>query len=133
MQEARSALLTWFLVNVLDRDIGRLNITILFGFSPRLPFPDNYAAFKSVVDKARAIADSDQRTRPLKVSISCGAAVLPRHAARHIRPIDVGPRAGAEAGPMERLLAIASQPGVIMESSRKSTLSGVEELGAGIS
>jgi len=78
-------MLTWFLANVLDRDIGRLNITILFGFSPRLPFPDNYAAFKSVVDKARAIADSDQRTRPLKV-------------------------AGAEAGPMERLLAFASQP-----------------------
>jgi hypothetical protein len=113
VQTARSAMLTWYLANMLEpglRDIGRLNITILFGFSPRLPFPDDYAAFKSVVDKAHAIGNCDHETRPLKVSVTCGAAVLPQHAARHVRPIDVGLRAGVESGPLERMLAYACQP-----------------------
>ncbi len=112
VQTARSSLLTWYLANVLGagpRAIGRLNITILFGFSPRLPFPQTYAQFKSVVDTARAIADRDGGA-PLRVSISCGAAVLPQHAARHLRPIDVGPRTGVVAGPMERLVAYACRP-----------------------
>jgi hypothetical protein len=34
---------------------GRLNITILFGFSPRLRFPETYEEFKQVVDAARSL------------------------------------------------------------------------------
>jgi len=118
VQTARSSMLTWYLANVLEpglRSIGRLNITVLFGFSPRLPFPRDYSAFKAVIDKARAVAEAepsggDRRIPPLKVSVACGAAVLPQHAAQHVRPIDVGPLAGTNAGPVERLIAYACQP-----------------------
>ncbi|MDJ0821022.1 MAG: 3-keto-5-aminohexanoate cleavage protein [Paracoccaceae bacterium] len=115
VQEARSSFLTWYMANAMPeglRRVGRLNITLLFGFSERLRFPETYASFQRLVRKARAIANRAEAgdTRPLKVSVSVGAAVLPQHAAAHIRPLDVGAMAGKLMGPMERLAAYASQP-----------------------
>lgn len=115
VQEARSSFLTWYLANGLKknvRQIGRLNITLLFGFSPRLPFPETYTDFRRLVKKAKAIADPVEggNDTPLAISVSVGAAVLPQHAARHLRPVDVGPLAGTPLGPMDRIAVYASQP-----------------------
>ncbi|MEO0566520.1 MAG: 3-keto-5-aminohexanoate cleavage protein [Pseudomonadota bacterium] len=115
VQEARSAFLTWYLANHMPeglRRIGRLNITLLFGFSPRLPFPKSYAAFKRLVEKAKRIANPvwDEETRPLHVSVSVGCAVLPQHAKDHVLPVDVGPLRGVVLGPLERLAIYAAQP-----------------------
>ena len=111
VQAAPSHFLTWFATHVLSPSVaqcGRLNITVLFGFSPKLPFPENYADFRRTVGQALRVAEG--ANPPLKVSVICGAAVLPQHAAKHIRPLDVGPLAGLPLGPMERLVAYACQP-----------------------
>ncbi|MEO1110212.1 MAG: 3-keto-5-aminohexanoate cleavage protein [Pseudomonadota bacterium] len=116
VQKGRSLFLTWYLANAMAngiRRLGRLNITILFGFSPRLPFPKTFAEFRKMVKGARAIATPVKGgdDRPLKISISVGAAVLPHHARDHICPVDVGPLRGTMMGPMERLAIYAAQPG----------------------
>ena len=90
---------------------GRLNITILFGFSPRLRFPESYEEFKHVVDTARSlerdlVTGKKQRT----ITISVGAAILPQHAAEHVKEIDVGPFRGQKACALRRLAAWAAQP-----------------------
>ncbi|MFJ9849043.1 3-keto-5-aminohexanoate cleavage protein [Streptomyces sp. NPDC101150] len=91
---------------------GQLNITLLFGFSPRLPFPDNYAAFKKVVDAAKSLEYdlAEPGVKKRKVTISVGAAVLPQHADQHFKELDVGPRRGTKACAVRRLAAWASQP-----------------------
>jgi hypothetical protein len=93
-------------------DTGQLNITLLFGFSPRLPFPSDYAEFKHVVDRARSLAYNlgDADTPARHISISVGAAVMPQQAHEHFRPLDVGPRRGAPADALRRLAAYAAQP-----------------------
>jgi hypothetical protein len=45
-----------------------------------------------------------------RISIVVGAAVLPQHAAREIRLLDVGPDAGTPVDAMRRLVAYAAQP-----------------------
>jgi len=114
-QLGRSSMLTWFLCNALKanfRLIRRLNIRVLFGFSPRLEFPKSYEEFKAAIAIARSIADIqriDDNDLPIKISVTCGASVLPQHANRHVRQIDVGPLSGRYAGPLDRLIAYACQ------------------------
>lgn len=113
VQHGRSSFLTWFLVHGLEEGlstIGRLNITLLFGFSPRLPFPHRYSEFKRVVDTARSMPFSGNsgESSPLNVSIAVGAAVLPHHALQHVSVMDVGPLKGQILHPMERLVGYAS-------------------------
>ncbi|MFJ5925682.1 hypothetical protein ACIQF6_24040 [Kitasatospora sp. NPDC092948] len=91
---------------------GQLNITLLFGFSPRLPFPRSYAEFKQVVDAARRLEYdlADPKVKRRHVTVSVGAAVLPEHAAGHVAPLDVGTRRGRAVSALERLAAYAAQP-----------------------
>ncbi|MFF6594636.1 hypothetical protein ACET4M_07235 [Pseudomonas aeruginosa] len=90
---------------------GQLNVILLFGFSPRLPFPETYQQFRAVIESAKSleydIGEPDVRKR--KVSITVGAAVMPQHAAQHFRPLDVGPRAGTPLCAVRRLAAYAAQ------------------------
>jgi hypothetical protein len=113
VQTARSAFLTYYLANVVPwgvRNLGRMNITLLFGFSPWLPFPETYGAFRTVVEAARNIAPEISGMVPLRVSVTVGAAVLPKYALQNVRRMDVGTFAGQFLGPMERLIHYASQP-----------------------
>lgn len=87
---------------------GRLNITILFGFSPKMPFPLTYTEFQHAVGLARSIESVSPR--PLDLSISVGAAVLPQQAGKLSTPLDVGPHRGEVVSPLERLIAYACQP-----------------------
>jgi hypothetical protein len=89
----------------------QLNVTLLFGFSPKLPFPENYAAFRSVVSLAKSLeCDVPNGPRKRKVSITVGAAVLPHHASREIRAMDVGPDAGRQLDALRRIVGYAAQP-----------------------
>lgn len=92
---------------------GQLNITLLFGFSPRLPFPDNFDQFKRVVDAAKAMEFDIGRPGDKKrnVTISVGAALLPQHAEQHFKEMDVGPNRGIKKCALRRLIGYASQPG----------------------
>ncbi|MFJ9697297.1 hypothetical protein [Kitasatospora sp. NPDC101183] len=91
---------------------GQLNITLLFGFSPRLPFPETYAEFKQVVDAARKLEYdlAEPRVKRRHVTVTVGAAVLPEQAGRHVAPLDVGPQRGRAASALHRLAAYAAQP-----------------------
>ena len=85
---------------------GQLNITILFGFSPKLPFPQTYAEFRDVVRAAKSLEyDADGRHRR-NVTVSVGAAVLPHHAPRHFGLLDDG--RGAYGCAVEKLIAYAA-------------------------
>jgi len=86
---------------------GRLNITILFGFSPKMPFPLTYADFQYAVELARSIEKVSPR--PLNLSISVGAAVLPQQAKDLSVPLDIGPYKGETVSPLERLVAYTCQ------------------------
>jgi uncharacterized protein (DUF849 family) len=90
---------------------GQLNITLLFGFSPKLPFPTSYDEFRAVVAAAKRL-ERDPRTgeRRRRVSISVGAAVLPQQARKALAPLDVGPDRGRELCAVRRLVAYAAQP-----------------------
>lgn len=90
-------------------DNGRLNVTILFGFSPKLPFPTNYESFQQAVQFAR---DLEQRRRfpEMHLTVTVSAAVLPQQAGKLICPLDVGPYCGSRVTPLERLVAYACQP-----------------------
>lgn len=91
---------------------GQLNITLLFGFSPLLPFPRTYAEFRTVVGRAKSLewdADSPgERRRNIVVNV--GAAVLPQQAAQQCLPVDVGPRTGERMCALRRLATYAAQP-----------------------
>ncbi|MFH8789093.1 3-keto-5-aminohexanoate cleavage protein [Streptomyces roseoverticillatus] len=92
---------------------GQLNITLLFGFSPRLPFPKSYAEFKQVVDAARTLEYdlADPGVKKRHVTVSVGAAVLPEQADDHVALLDVGSRREQKACALRRLAAYAAQPG----------------------
>ncbi|MBE0834196.1 hypothetical protein IH718_26405, partial [Escherichia coli] len=34
---------------------GQLNVILLFGFSPRLPFPETYQQFRAVIESAKSL------------------------------------------------------------------------------
>jgi len=90
---------------------GQLNVILLFGFSPRLPFPATYQQFRAVIESAKSLEYDigEPCVRKRKVSITVGAAVMPQHAAQHFRPLDVGPRAGTPLCAVRRLAAYAAQ------------------------
>lgn len=90
---------------------NHLNITVLFGFSPRLPFPKSYEEFKHVIDAAKSLErDLTNGGKRRAVTISAGAAVLPQHAAQHVRKLDVGPYRGEKACALRQLAAWVAQP-----------------------
>lgn len=91
---------------------GQLNITLLFGFSPRLPFPKNYAEFKSVVDAAKRLEYdlAEPGVKKRQVTVTVGAAVLPSQAGEYFVPLDVGARRGQAACALSRLATYAAQP-----------------------
>lgn len=95
-QLPRSYMMTKFALDYLRPSLGetgRLNITLLFGFSPKLPFPLTYEEFRKVVKLARSL---EQRSvfPELHLSISVGAALLPQKADELVCPLDVGPHQG---------------------------------------
>lgn len=111
-QLERSYALTKMLLTDLKPNIGstgRLNLTILFGFSPKLRFPQSYCEFQRVVGLARSLEQQDTFPQ-MHLSISVGAAVLPQRAMALIQPLDVGPYCGMPVSPLERLAAYACQP-----------------------
>ncbi|MFJ7213646.1 hypothetical protein [Amycolatopsis sp. NPDC098790] len=91
---------------------GQLNVTILFGFSPRLPFPRTYAEFKRVVAAAKSLEYdlAEPHVQKRHVTITVGAAVLPQQAAAHFTPLDVGPRTGRRMCALRRLANYACRP-----------------------
>ena len=108
-QLSRSFALTHLLAHEFDfgfERVRRLNITILFGFSPRLPFPKTYSEFKRAVDKALSIG----RDGTLIVTVACGASVLPQHASSECRKMDVGPLKGQRLSPADIIAAYCAMP-----------------------
>ncbi|HEX2652264.1 MAG TPA: 3-keto-5-aminohexanoate cleavage protein [Xanthobacteraceae bacterium] len=90
---------------------GQLNITLLFGFSPKLPFPANYAEFKQVVNAAKRLEfDIGKPEKRRNITISAGAAVIPDQAAENFKEVDVGPFAGEKMCALRRLAVYAAQP-----------------------
>jgi hypothetical protein len=88
----------------------QLNVTLLFGFSPKLPFPETYDQFRSVISLAKSLErDTAEGPRKRKVSITVGSAILPHHAAREVRAMDVGPLAGRSLDATQRLIGYAAQ------------------------
>jgi len=113
VQFERSYAMTRFAIERQDirlADRGQLNITLLFGFSPKLPFPTSYEEFRTVVRAAkrleRDLATGERRRR---VTISVGAAVLPQHAAKAVGPLDVGRDRGRRVTALQRLAAYAAE------------------------
>jgi hypothetical protein len=92
-------------------DGGQLNVVLLFGFSPRLPFPADYREFKHALDAAKRLEYNIGDDRPRRrVTITVGAAVLPRHATDHVKEVDVGPCRGERMCALRRLAVYAAQP-----------------------
>ncbi|MEP4038548.1 hypothetical protein [Pseudophaeobacter sp.] len=113
VQNARSRFLTWLIVGQIAQHVahaGRLNITLLFGFSPKLPFPVTYRQFKRVVDQAKHIAKGHPNEDRIRVSVAVGVAVLPQHSISVTQPMDVGPLKGQTLTPLDRLIAYAMEP-----------------------
>ncbi|MEG7362609.1 hypothetical protein [Pseudomonas citronellolis] len=115
VQHVRSYAMTRFAVEHPQLCLGgsgQLNIILLFGFSPRLPFPETYQQFRDVIESAKSLECdiSEPGRRKRKVSITVGAAVMPHQAGQHFRPLDVGPRVGTPLCALRRLVAYAAQP-----------------------
>ncbi|MCV7198102.1 hypothetical protein [Mycobacterium angelicum] len=89
---------------------GQLNITLLFGFSPRFPFPGSYQEFCHAVSLAKSLEYDLCGRQSRRVTVSVGAAVLPEHARAHIKELEFGRHKGRLAGPLERLACYAAQP-----------------------
>ncbi|MBW4478083.1 MAG: hypothetical protein KME54_14750 [Tolypothrix brevis GSE-NOS-MK-07-07A] len=90
---------------------GQINITLLFGFSPRLPFPTTYDEFKKVVNAAKRL-EYDVNGKELKrqISITVGAAVMPNQASENFTELDIGSFRGEKMCALRRLAAYAAQP-----------------------
>lgn len=91
---------------------GQLNVILLFGFSPRLPFPRSYEEFKRAIRLAKTLEYdlSNPHTKARRVSITVGAAVLPRQAIEHFTQSDVGRYLARRKCPLRRLAIYAAQP-----------------------
>lgn len=114
VQFPRSCAMTRYAIEHPDMRLGssgQLNVTLLFGFSPRLPFPRSYAEFKRIVEHAKRLEyDLDEPgVKKRRVTVTVGAAVLPGQASEHFTPLDVGPRAGTRLCALRRLAAYAAQ------------------------
>jgi hypothetical protein len=114
VQLARSATLTRLAIERRELQLGdsrQLNIVLLFGFSPKFPFPDTYDEFRSAIELAKLLEFDLNGVRRRTVTITVGAAVLPRFARDHIRSVDVGPSRGRAMCALRRLVTYAAQPG----------------------
>lgn len=113
VQFERSYAMTRFAIERRDirlGDRGQLNITLLFGFSPKLPFPTSYAEFRAVVKAAKGLEfDLETGERRRRISISVGGAVLPQHARNAVGLLDVGRDRGRPVTALQRLAAYAAQ------------------------
>jgi hypothetical protein len=112
VQYVRSYAMTRFAIERTDLGLasdGGLNVTILFGFSPRLPFPSSYEEFRSVVRTAKSLERDCYGQRRRRVTVSVGAAVLPHHAARHHGSFSEGRRHLGDACAVRRLVAYAAR------------------------
>lgn len=89
---------------------GQLNVTLLFGFSPDLPFPKTFDEFLDVVMLAKSLEEVGPNNIKLRVSISVGAAVIPQRLAEVCVPMDVGEDSGKVVGPLQRIVGYACQP-----------------------
>lgn len=114
VQLLRSYAMTRFCIEHDEIDLGetgQLNVTILFGFSPRLPFPSSYEEFKKTVRLAKSLEDIMRlKYGHGTVTVCTGAAVLPTHVAETVGPLDVSRDRGKIVGPLQRLAAYACQP-----------------------
>lgn len=112
VQLARSYAMTKFAIEhpaIRLGSEGQLNITLLYGFSPKFPFPASYEEFRHAVDLAKSLEYDYDGNKARQVTISVGAAVIPQQAENHVRPIEFGPRKGNLAGPLERLATYAAR------------------------
>ncbi len=90
---------------------GQISITLLFGFSPRLPFPKTYNEFKKVVNAAKRLEyDVGGKERKRRISITVGAAVMLNQAQENFRELDIGSFQGEKMCALRRLVAYATQP-----------------------
>lgn len=87
---------------------GQLNITLIYGFSPKFPFPECYEDFRHAIDRAKSLEYDNEGNRVRRITISVGAAVIPQQVEDHIRPLEFGPHKGKPAGPLERLATYAA-------------------------
>jgi len=113
-QGDRSALLTRHAIDhpelQLGQPRGQLNIVVLFGFSPKLPIPKTYEAFRHVVKQAKQLEHDPVTGEKIQdVAITVGAAVLPQHMKKNTLPLDIDPQQAAVV-PLERIIAYAAQP-----------------------
>jgi hypothetical protein len=114
VQQDRSYAMTRFAIEHDEINLGetgKLSITILFGFSPKLPFPIEYSEFRQVVALAKSLECRLKAKYGVgSVTIGVGAAILPHHACAAALPMDIGPQTGRVVSPLERLVAYACQP-----------------------
>ena len=126
VQLERSYLATRFCIERPDSALGssgQLNITLLFGFSPTLPFPHTYAEFLDAVNLAKSLEYDHKGYKCRHVTVSVGAAVIPQHASRHCVPMDIGVDKGRVLGPLQRIVHYACQPDAQVDIIR----SGMED------
>jgi hypothetical protein len=113
VQFERSYALTRFAIERPEiglADRGQLNITLLFGFSPKLPFPTSYEEFRRVVRAAKSLErDLVTGKHRRRVTIAVGAAILPQHAAKSVGLLDVGRDRGRRVTALQRLAAYAAE------------------------
>jgi len=94
----------------IGQPLGSLNIVLLFGFSPKLPFPHTYGEFKRVVDSAKKLGlDSATGEKNIDITITVGAAVMPKCMAEHHISSDIGGDQ-RRMQPLERIAIYAAQP-----------------------
>lgn len=112
-QFERSYALTKFAIDHSEIQLGKnnscLNIAILFGFSPKLPFPQTYEEFQRVVGMAKKLAfNNDGSEKGINITITVGAAVVPSHMTIATTKLDILHQKAVS--PLERLLAYSSMP-----------------------
>lgn len=135
VQLDRSYAMTCFATEHQDIRLGssaQLNITLLFGFSPKLPFPHTYREFREAVELAKLLEYDVAGERVRDATISVGAAVIPQQAESNYIPLDIGPRAGRPACALRRLATYAAQhdSGVdVLRSGMEDTPYMVDESG----
>jgi hypothetical protein len=113
VQLDRSLAMTRFAIERSDLALaseGQLNITLLFGFSPKMPFPQTYDEFAAAVRAAKSLEYDIAGRWRRHVTVSVGAAVLPQHAGRHFGSFDEGRRPIEQACAVQRLIAYAARP-----------------------
>jgi hypothetical protein len=129
-QKNRSFALTKFCCDHPEIKLGgqnnRINIAILFGLSPKLPFPQTYKEFKSVIDLAKSLEIDEITGEKIRtINITVGASVMPQHLKKNTLPLDIA-EVGKVISPLERLVCYSAQ----MDSSVNVVRTGLEDMPA---